>query len=66
MKHQKDYIGKRIKRGLYKSSCGKLLNADINGSIGILRKGNAITDDQIMVLCDRVDAVSPKMLVINF
>lgn len=66
MKRQKDYLVKRIKRGLYKSSCGKLLNADINGSIGILRKGNAITNDQIMVLCDRVDVVSPKMLVINF
>ena len=65
MKHQKDYLGKRIKRGLYKSSCGKLLNADINGSIGILRKGNAITDDQILVLRDRGDVVSPKMLVIN-
>ena len=65
MKHQKDYLGKRINRGLYKSSCGKLLNADINGSIGILRKGNAITDDQILVLRDRGDVVSPKMLVIN-
>ena len=66
MKRQKDYLGKRIKRGLCKSSCGKLLNADINGSIGILRKGNAITDDQIMILCDRGVVVSPKMLVINF
>ena len=32
------YIGKRIKRGLFQSSIGKLLNADINGAIGIARK----------------------------
>lgn len=30
--------GKRIKRGLYKSNCGKVINADINGSYNILRK----------------------------
>lgn len=32
------FSGKRIKRGLYKSSDGKLINSDINGSINILRK----------------------------
>jgi putative transposase len=32
------YLGKRIKRGLFQSSIGKLLNADINGAINILRK----------------------------
>ena len=31
-------IGKRKKRGLFQSSIGKLLNADINGAIGIGRK----------------------------
>lgn len=30
--------GKRIKRGLYKSNCGKIINADVNGSYNILRK----------------------------
>jgi putative transposase len=30
--------GRRIKRGLYKSNCGKLMNADVNGSLNILRK----------------------------
>ena len=30
--------GRRIKRGLYKSNCGKLINADVNGSLNILRK----------------------------
>ena len=32
------FSGKRIKRGLYRSSDGRLVNADINGSVNILRK----------------------------
>ena len=36
-KHQ-TYKGKRIKRGLFRSSSGKLINADINASLNILRK----------------------------
>ena len=33
-----EYMGKRIKRGLYSSSKGVLLNSDINGAINIMRK----------------------------
>jgi putative transposase len=36
-KHTK-YLGKRIKRGLFKSASGKLINADLNGSLNILKK----------------------------
>lgn len=36
-KHE-DYKGKRIKRGLYKSSAGRLINADVNGALNILKK----------------------------
>lgn len=32
------YKGKRIKRGLFKSAKKKLINADLNGSLNILRK----------------------------
>ena len=32
------YLGKRKKRGLFQSSIGKLINADVNGAIGIGRK----------------------------
>ena len=32
------YLGKRISRGLFKSSTNKLINADLNGSLNILRK----------------------------
>ena len=33
------FSGRRVKRGLYKSSNGQLINADVNGSYNIMRKG---------------------------
>ena len=38
MEHREQYLGRRVKRGLFKSSTGVFLNSDINGAIGILRK----------------------------
>lgn len=38
MKHHSKYAGRRIHRGLFKSSTGVLVNADINGALGIMRK----------------------------
>ena len=38
VKKHKIYLGKRIKRGLFQSSVGKLINADIDGSLNTLRK----------------------------
>lgn len=48
-KHEK-YVGNRIKRGLFRGS-NYLLNADVNGSLNILRK--VIGDDFIRNLADR-------------
>lgn len=59
MKKQETYLGKRLKRGLFQSSCGKVLNADINGAIGIMRKKNVISDVSLRNLRDRGDVVSP-------
>ena len=44
------YDGKRSKRGLYCSKDGRLINADINGSYNIMRKGlvKASLDDKII------------------
>lgn len=41
--NKQEYIfnGKRIKRGLYKTSKGYLINADVNGSLNIMRKFNS-------------------------
>ncbi len=33
-----NYLGKRIKIGLFKTFTGKIINADLNGSLNILRK----------------------------
>ena len=38
IKFQETYLGKRTKRGLFSSSKNKLINADINGAINIMRK----------------------------
>jgi putative transposase len=56
------YLGKRIKRGLFKTATGKLINADINGSLNILRKavrcvGDYISDNGIEAI-----AVSPLII----
>jgi putative transposase len=36
--HHDNYVGKRVKRGLFKSADGMLLNADVNGALQIIRK----------------------------
>ena len=48
MKHKEEYFGKRIKRGLFKSRTNEIINADINGSLNILRK--VIGNDFISLL----------------
>lgn len=45
MKHHNVYLGKRVKRGLFQSSAGKLVNADVNGALGIMRK---VVDDSVI------------------
>ena len=37
--HHDEYMGKRMKRGLFVSSDGRMLNADINGAANILCRG---------------------------
>lgn len=38
MKHHDKYAGRRIHRGLFRSSTGIYINADLNGALGIMRK----------------------------
>ena len=45
---QKYYFsGKRIQRGLYRTSDGILLNADVNGALNILRKSSVVSLDTL-------------------
>ncbi|CAD5961931.1 hypothetical protein PA905_28330 [Planktothrix agardhii CCAP 1459/11A] len=47
---QVEYLGKRVKRGLFKASNGKKYNADLNGSLNILRKvvGDSVFDGKLI------------------
>ena len=38
LKKQETYAGRRIKRGLFRASDGRLINADVNGSYNTIRK----------------------------
>ena len=38
IKKHEQYMGKRIHRGLFRSSKGRLINADVNGAYNIMRK----------------------------
>lgn len=54
------YKGKRTKRGLFKSSNGSIINADINGAINIMRK--VIPDEKVFSKGIERCIVHPKML----
>ncbi len=50
--HHDKYLGKRISRGLFKSSTGKVINADVNGAIGIALKSNVASESfREMIVC---------------
>ena len=38
LEHHEHYLGRRVKRGLFRSASGITLNADVNGAANILRK----------------------------
>jgi len=58
VKHQEKYLGRRVKRGLFKSAVGRLINADLNGALNILKK--AIGEFQYSI------EVCSTPLVINY
>ena len=53
------FSGKRIKRGLYQTSSGKLINADCNGALNILRKSKVV---DLRVLYNRGELNTPKRI----
>ena len=61
------FSGKRIYRGLYQTSDGHLINADINGSYNIMKKyleTNAAWDEQIRSNCVEVCSTPRVMSVL--
>lgn len=57
IKKHETYLGKRKKRGLFQSSRNKLINADINGALNILRK--VIGDSVVKQIINRGLVFSP-------
>ena len=53
------FSGKRIKRGLYRTSAGKLINADCNGALNILRKSKVV---DLSILYNRGELNTPKRI----
>ena len=53
------FSGKRIKRGLYQTSAGKLINADCNGALNILGKSKVV---DLSVLYNRGELNTPKRI----
>ena len=37
------FSGRRVKRGLYRTSNGKMINSDVNGALNILKKSNVVS-----------------------
>jgi len=60
---QISYLGKRLKRGLFQSSVGKLVNADVNGSLNILRK--VIGDNFVKDLANKSVVLTPVRVNCN-
>lgn len=53
------FSGERIKRGLYQTKTGKLINADVNGALNILKKSNVV---DLSVLYCRGDVDTPMRI----
>lgn len=63
------YVGKRIKRGLFKTSTGKVINADVNGSINIVRKviGELVYPIEVCsTLVDEIQKLNPVIYTIKY
>ena len=62
------FSGTRIKRGLYQTADGYLINADVNGSYNIMKKyleNNAAWDDQKWSDCVEVCS-TPRVISVSY
>lgn len=62
VKRQESYLGKRKKRGMFQSSTGVLLNADVNGAINIARK--VVGDSFVKMIADSGLVFNPRIITI--
>ncbi len=59
IKKHKKYLGKIPKRVIFQSSTGRLINADINGALNILRK---VIGDSLTGIADNGEVNSPERI----
>ena len=57
--------GRRVKRGLYKTKDGMFVNADVNGSLNILRKQLNVVCDDIICPADRGFVMNPLKIIFS-
>ena len=60
IKKQKEFKGKRVKRGLFKSEKGLLINADLNGALNILRKVIGNFNYDLIKVCSTPSVLTVK------
>lgn len=63
---QGNFSGKRIKRGLYQTKSGKLLNADVNGALNIMRKSNVVSCKALYNSGDVITPLRIRLAKSNF
>lgn len=56
------FSGRRVKRGIYKTSKGYVLNADVNGALNILRKSKVV---DLEVLYSRGEVDTPVRIRVS-
>jgi IS605 OrfB family transposase len=61
LEHHDNYMGKRVKRGLFQSSVGKVVNADVNGALNIQRK--VVGNSCVSKIVDRGFLFNPVKIV---
>ena len=53
------FSGNRIHRGMYQCANGKLINADVNGALNILRKSSVV---DVTILYSRGEVDTPERI----
>jgi IS605 OrfB family transposase len=69
IKKHEEYKGKRIKRGLYKTNNGELINSDVNGACNIIRKykcksGSDLSDTDVSGVINHPFRINPTKPIV--
>jgi len=66
VKHQANYLGRRVTRGMFRTAKGLRVNADVNGAINIARKSK-VTAMQVNISAEQIKGIVayPKRIRVN-